>query len=93
MKAIILSVKFDDKKAIVSMHAPDELLKPSIKDLQEPDKSMVYNSACWMQWLKMAAQKNNQEISLFINDKPVVDRAPTNVININEVRKDEKSIN
>lgn len=83
MKSIILSAKFDDTHLEVHLSAPASLMQGSIKDLPQPDQQIVWNMATCMEWLKMCAKKNNQQLSMYINEKLVVDQKHSPDITVN----------
>lgn len=73
MTSLILSVKFDQEKAIITLNMPDHLFQDSLASMPDPEKTFVSNMAAATDWLKMAARKNSLHFELWCNGKKKVD--------------------
>lgn len=76
MKSIILSVKFTDNHQTVSFNLSNSLEKDQVQDMPPIEKQIVTAFMTCAEWLKRAAEANNQSITLDINGKNVIDKKP-----------------
>lgn len=76
MKTIILSAKFDDSHQTVSFNLSNSLETVQVQDMPPVEKMIVTAFMTCAEWLKRAAQTNNQSITLNINGKTVIDKKP-----------------
>ena len=81
MKTIILSVKYSDTEIEVRWVSDPEAVKTPIATIEQPQREVISTMAQSMEWLKLAARKNNQKIKQYINDVLIVDKQFNSNIN------------
>ena len=83
MKQIKLDVHYTEKLIEVRWTSPMETLKQDMSTMPIHENQIVGCMAQTIEWLKMTAKKQNQEIKVYFNSKLVIDSATEKTLQTN----------